>query len=197
MRGQARDYDTVAADGQSRLGLGRRAALLQEAPGPVGAGARRLRAAFDAARARRRMAHRAAAHPLGHPGRLPRRGRRGRHPQGRRLQPRRQRGLRLLPRQPEDRRALEHVQGLPAARARIGAISTSKRTRMVERLLLDGKRVTGLVHAPARPASARIARGARGHPGGWRHRLARRSCSCRASAPARCCSRSASRCATS
>ena len=42
---------------------------------------------------------------------------RGRHPQGRRLQPRRQRGLRLLPRQPEDRRPLEHVQGLPAPRA--------------------------------------------------------------------------------
>ena len=48
----------VAADGQSRLGLGRRAALLQEAPGPVGAGARRLRRAF-ALQPRRRVAHRA------------------------------------------------------------------------------------------------------------------------------------------
>ena len=46
----------VAADGQSRLGLGRRAALLQEAPGPVGGRARRLR---GPARPRRRVAHRA------------------------------------------------------------------------------------------------------------------------------------------
>ena len=114
MRGQARDYDTVAADGQSRLGLGRRAALLQEAPGPVGAGARGLR---RPACARRRVAHRACPHPLGDPGCVPRGGGRGRHPQGRGLQPRRQRGLRLLPRQPEDRHPLEHLQGLPAPRA--------------------------------------------------------------------------------
>ena len=104
----------VAADGQPRLGLGGRAALLQEAPGPVGAGARGLR---RPACPRRRMAHRACPHPLGDPGRVPRGGGRGRHPQGRGLQPRRQRGLRLFPRQPEDRHPLEHLQGLPAPRA--------------------------------------------------------------------------------
>ena len=56
---------------------------------------------------------------LGHPRRLPRGRRAGRHPQDRRLQPRRQRGLRLFPRQPELRRALEHVEGLSAARCAI------------------------------------------------------------------------------
>ena len=105
---------SVAADGQPRLGLGRRAALLPEAPGPVGGGARRLR---GPARPRRGVAHRACAHPLGDPRRVPGRGSGSRHPEGGGLQPRRQRGLRLLPRQPEDRRALEHVQGVPAPRA--------------------------------------------------------------------------------
>ena len=54
---------------------------------------------------------------LGHSGRVPRGGSRSRHPEGRGLQSRRQRGLRLLPRQPEDGRALEHVEGLSAPRA--------------------------------------------------------------------------------
>ena len=45
-----------------------------------------------------------------------RRSRASRHPQGRRLQSRRQRGLRLLPREPEDRHPLEHVEGVPASR---------------------------------------------------------------------------------
>ena len=113
--------------------LGRRAALLQEARGPVGAGARRLRRACTAPR--RRMARRAArasagtsSTPSGDAAA------RGRHPQGRRLQPRRQRGLRLLPRQPATRRALEHRQGASCARCGTGPTSRSGPTRMVERL---------------------------------------------------------------
>ena len=43
---------------------------------------------------------------------------------------------------------------------------------MVERLTLDGKRVTGLVAAPARRPRARVTARARGDPGGRRHRLA-------------------------
>ena len=67
---------------------------------------------------------------------------------------------------------------------------------MVERLMLDGKRVTGLV-VRQHGAAAHLQGDARGDPGGRRHRLARRSCSSPASARARCCSRSASRCSTS
>ena len=93
-----------------------------------------------------------AAHPLGDPRRLPRGGGRGRHPQGRRLQPRRQRGLRLLPRQPEDRRALEHVQGLPAARAAPaqpdGRDARDGRAAGARRQARDGPR-----HAPERAAA--------------------------------------------
>ena len=50
----------VAADGLSRLGLGRRAALLQEARGSAGTRSVRLR---WPARTRRRVAHRDGAHP--------------------------------------------------------------------------------------------------------------------------------------
>ena len=52
---------SVAPDGQPRLGLGRRAALLQEAPGPVGAGARRLRRACTPAAANGASSSRASA----------------------------------------------------------------------------------------------------------------------------------------
>ena len=55
---------------------------------------------------------------------------------------------------------------------------------LVERLMLDGKRVTGLVvrqHGELRSLHG----DARGDPGGRRHRLARRSCSSPASARAR------------
>ena len=73
--------------------------------------------------ARRRVADRAAAPVLGDPGRLPRRRGRGRHPENHGLQPRQQRGLRLLPGQPAPRRALEHRQGVSAPGARAGRTS--------------------------------------------------------------------------
>ena len=155
----------LAADGQPRLGLGGRAALFQAAPGPVGAGARRVR---RPARARRRVAHRAGAHPLGDPGRVSRCGGGGRHPQGRGLQSRRQRGLRLFPRQPEDRHPLEHVQGLPAARAAPaqsdGRDACHGRAAGARRQARDGPG-----DAPA-GAAAHRAGGARGDPGRRRHR---------------------------
>ena len=109
MRGQARDYDQwAAAHRRRRLALGQLPARLQAARGPL-QGRRR------AARRRRRMAGREAAPALGHPRRLRRGGAGGRHSAQRRLQPRRQRRRRLLPGQPEERLALEHRQGLPAA----------------------------------------------------------------------------------
>ena len=66
---------------------------------------------------RRRVAGRASAHPLGDPRRHPRGGGGGRHPGDRRLQHRRQRGLVLLPGQPEARPALERGARLPQAGA--------------------------------------------------------------------------------
>ena len=92
---------------QPGLGLGRRAALLQALRGPLAGGG-------PAPRRRRRVAGRAAAAALGAARRLPRGRGPVRHPEGRRLQPRRQRGLRLLPGQPAPRRALDDRQGLPA-----------------------------------------------------------------------------------
>ena len=106
---------------------------------------------------------------LGDPRRLPRRGGRGRHPQGRRLQQRRQRGLRLLPRQPEDRRALEHLEGLPAARAAAGAISRSRRMRRSSVSCCEGKRATGLV-VRQNGQQRSVLGDARDRPGRRRHR---------------------------
>ena len=100
-------FCALAGTGQYRLGLGRCAALLQAL------GRLRARRGRDAQQ-RRRMARRAAAFVVGDPRRVPRRGRRGRHSESRRLQPRQQRGLRLFRGQPETRRALECHQGLPA-----------------------------------------------------------------------------------
>ncbi len=100
----------LAPAGLGRLGLGRRAAVLQEVRGPR---PRARRGAWGG----RRVAGRGDAHLLGDPGCLPRGGGRGRHPQDHRLQSRRQRGLRLLPGQPAARRALEHGEGVPAAGA--------------------------------------------------------------------------------
>ena len=93
-----------------RLGLGRRAAVLQEARGPF---PRRERAP----RGRRRMADRASARALGHARCVPRGGRAGRHQADRGLQHRRQRGLLLFPRQPEARPALVGGARLPQAGA--------------------------------------------------------------------------------
>ena len=107
MRGQAEDYDQWRQAGQPRLGLGRRAAVLQEIRGL------RPRRRRDARRGRR-VAGRGDAPVLGDPGCVPGRGGRGRDSEDHRLQSRQQRGLRLLPGQPAARRALEHGQGVLA-----------------------------------------------------------------------------------
>ena len=105
---------------------------------------------------------------LGDPRRLPRRRRRGRHPQGRRLQQRRQRRLRLLPRQPADRRALEHLEGLPAAGAR-PAQSQGGDARAGRPPRAGGQARDRPRRAPERP-DAQLLGDARDHPVGRRHR---------------------------
>ena len=108
-----------------------------------------------------------------------------------RLQPRRQRGLRLFPGQPEARRPLEHGQGVPAPGARAAEPQGADRRR-------------GEPDRVRRPARGRPRRSAStGGEGMLRSRgeadprraarSARRSCcSSPASAPARCCRRTAS-----
>ena len=110
MRGQAADYDHWRQLGLDRLGLGRRAAVLQAARESF---PRRERASRD----RRRMAHRGAARALGSARRVPRGGRAGRHQAHPRFQHRRQRRLVRLPRQPEARPALVGGARLPQAGA--------------------------------------------------------------------------------
>ena len=183
MRGQARDYDTVAADGQSRLGLGRRAALLQEARGPVGAATPEapsttcMRAAASGASSSRASAGRSST---------PSAMRRPRpaSPRSRTstAATTRAAATSTSTRRPAcagtpPRRFLRPVQA-PAQSRR------SRRDAMVERLVLDGKRVTGLVmrqHGSRRTHARARAR--------WSWRPApsarRRSCSCPASVPAR------------
>ena len=95
-----------------------------------------------------------------------------RHPQDRRLQPRRQRGLRLLPGQPEARRALERGQGLPAAGAEAGPTCGWRRGARSRRSLVEGT-ARGRRASSGRTASVDAAR-VRGEvdPRGRRHRLA-------------------------
>ncbi len=109
MRGQAADYDGWAQmTGDSSWNW---ESVLPDLPPERGL----LPRGGRGARRRRRVARRAATPPLGHPGRVPRGDGRGGHPEDRRLQPRRQRGLQLLPRQPDEGRAPEHVAGVPEA----------------------------------------------------------------------------------
>ena len=160
MRGQARDYDLWRQMGNPGWAWDDVLPYFKKhqdqwalEPDAFEAGLR------QGARARRRVAHRAAAHPLGDPRRLPRRGGRGRHPQGRRLQQRRQRGLRLFPRQPGTGVRWNTSKGF--LRPVRGRRNLKVETRaQVERLMLDGRRVTGLVlrqHGQQR-SSARRAR---------------------------------------
>ena len=71
-------------------------------------------------------------------------------PQDRRLQPRRQRGLRLLPRQPAPRRALDHGEGLPAPGAARAPTCASSPTRRRRALALEGGRAIGVDFRPRR-----------------------------------------------
>ena len=123
---------------------------------------------------------------VGDPRRVSRRGRAVRHPQDRRLQPGRQRGLRLLPGDPEARHPLDHGQGVPASRPRPGEPDRADRC--------GGRpaRARWRRAAPA-SASAAAARSRSRPPGGRsssrRARSVRPCCSSSpASAPATSCS---------
>ena len=96
----------VAAARERRLGMGRRAPLLHPLRGP-----RRRRR--RPSRGGRGMAGRAPADLVGAARRVPRSGGGGRDPEDRRLQPRRQRGVELLPGEPAERGALEHRPRVP------------------------------------------------------------------------------------
>ena len=110
----AAGFRPLAPDGLHRLGLGRRAALFRRPRGPLdGPRLRRRRPAWRG----RRVAHRGAACPLGDSGRLPRRLRTGRYPEGRRLQRRRQFRLVLFPRDAALGVPLERRQGVFASGA--------------------------------------------------------------------------------
>ena len=98
----------------------------------------------------------------------------GRHPGHRRLQPRRQRGRRLLRGEPAPRRALERGQGLPAAGILAAPTCASSTGAHVRPLLLDApaarrsaRRRAAKERALPRPAGA-----GRGAAGGRRDRLA-------------------------
>ena len=119
MRGQARDYDGWAElTRRPRLVLGERAAGLRRAREPLADGRRRRPGVRAVPRRRRRAPGREAAAALGHPRRLRRGLRRGRHPGARGFQRRRQRGRRLFRGQPARRLPLERRPGLPAAGVR-------------------------------------------------------------------------------
>ena len=98
MRGQARDYDGWRQLGLEGWGWDDVLPYFLAPRGPLG-GPAPLHGAG------RRMAGRAAAHRLGHSRRRARRGGGGRHPQDLRLQPGRQRRLRLFRGQPAARPA--------------------------------------------------------------------------------------------
>ncbi len=145
-----------------RLGLGRRAAVLQEADRPL---PRRERAS----RHRRRMAHRGAARAVGAARCVPQGGGGIRHQADRRLQSRRQRGLVLFPRQPAARAALVGGARIPEARDEpaepAGRDRMPRRARRVRRLARDRRDL-----AAGRREQDR-AREGRGHPVGRLDRL--------------------------
>ena len=188
MRGQARGLRRVGdADRRQLVALGVGAADLPPERGLLprrGRGARRGR----------RVARRAAAAALGHPRRLPRGDGRGGHSEDRRLQPRRQRGLQLLPRQPDEGRAPEHVAGVPEARDEPpqpdGDDRSAGAPADVRRPALHRGRARCVAARPsAWPRASR-----RSSPPAASDR--RRSCSCPASGRAPCCSSTAFRCCT-
>ena len=115
------------------------------------------------------------------------RGRAVRHPQDRRLQPRRQRGLRLLPGQPAARRALDHGQGLPAPGARPAEPDRADRCARPAGSCSSGRRCTGVDFR--RQGQEQIATARRARSSSRPARSARRSSSSSpASARATCCS---------
>ena len=134
---------------------------------------------------------------LGDPRRLRCCGARGRHPGHRRLQPRQQRRCRLLRGQPEDRRALEHREGVFPPRG--GAAEPAGLDRRDDLARAAGRRARGRHRGAAcwwcrwRRAAAGTRRTTRWccAPVRWARR---RSCSCRASGRARCCKAWAFRC---
>ena len=152
----------LAADGQRGLGLGRRAAVFPEAGGLRRGGGR-------VPRQWRGVAGRGDPRQVGDSRRLPRRRGGQRHPRDRRLQPRQQRGLRLLQGEPKERRALEHVEGVPApgpaAAQPDGADTRAGRGP-------DPRRQAGHGHPfPAQGHAGPSVGAGRGHPVGGRHRL--------------------------
>ena len=178
MRGQAADYDHWRQLGLAGWGWDDVLPYFQAPRGPLPGPRATL------SRRGRRMARRAAAAALAAARRLPRRPRRRPASADRRLQPRRQRRLRLFPRQPEARAAL--VGGERLSQAGAAARQPARRDRMPRH---RPRRSTacaraacawraGWARAPRRAAAARSS----SRPA----RSARRSCcSSRASAPAR------------
>ena len=112
-------------------------------------------------------------------------------PQDRRLQPRRQRGRRALRGEPEARRALERVEGVPAPAMQPsqphGADRGAREEAAARRPARDRR---GVLAGRRRRRSPK--RGARRYSPRARS-AARRSCSSRASGRARCCRSTASR----
>ena len=151
MRGQAADYDHWRQLGNAGWAWDDVLPLFKRSEDHW-LGARRV------PRRRRRVADRGAAGQLGDPGRVPRRRRAVRHPQDRRLQSRRQRGLRLLPRDPAPWRPLDHRQGLPAAGARPAEPYACSPARRPRPLLFDGRRCTGVAFRRGDRAEAATAR---------------------------------------
>ena len=106
MRGQARDYDQWRQLGNAGWGWEDVLPYFKRSEDHVDGGDEMHGAGGE-------MAGRAPAHLLGPPRRVPRGGGGGRNREDRRLQPRRQRGVELLPGEPADRDALEHRARVP------------------------------------------------------------------------------------
>ena len=183
MRGQKEDYDHWASLGNDGLVAGTTCCPSSSESEDYFAGAERV------PRRRRRAARRGAARALGDPRRLARGGRGVRHPEDRRVQPRRQLRQRLLPDEPEARRALERDQGLaapgdaPAESHRRHERACVEASRLEQR---DGRaRATGVEFVAAgrgRTQLRRRASASRSSPPAPSAR--RRSCSSPASGPA-------------
>ncbi len=121
MRGTVGRLRSLAPTRPIRLGLGRREATVSKA-------ARSFPDEQRASRHRRRMAGGISAAALGHHRRFPGSRGAGRHPEIRRFQYRRQRGLRLFPRQPEAGTAL--VRGARFSQTCDGTEQSARRDRL-------------------------------------------------------------------